>query len=81
MDQTHKMLQILIDGQATMRQEIKDFKNEFNNKIDAIDKKLTNRIDRLGESLAYLEDDAPTRKEYHHLEKRVTKIEKKLNLT
>ena len=35
------------------------------------------RMDKLGKSLAYLEDDAPTREEFDGLEKRVVKVEQK----
>ncbi|MDP3973925.1 MAG: hypothetical protein Q8P92_03770 [Candidatus Daviesbacteria bacterium] len=44
-------------------------------KIDKVEKNLTGRIDKLGKSLAYLEDDAPTREEFDNLEDRVDKVE------
>ena len=46
-------------------------------KIDQVEKNLTKRIDSLGKSLAYLEDDAPTREEFDNLEKKVNKIDQK----
>lgn len=66
------MLQALLKGQTKIREDIK----ELGYKIDKVDK----RVDTLGKSLAYLEDDAPTRVEHQKLEKRVIKIEKKIAL-
>ena len=37
-------------------------------------KKVNDRLDKQGKSLAYLEDDAPTVEEFEKLEERVTKI-------
>ena len=39
---------------------------------------MNKRIDKLGKSLAYLEDDTPTRDEFDGLEKRVEKVERNL---
>ena len=50
-------------------------------RIDEVEKNLTNRIDRLGRSLAYLEDDAPTREEFDKLANRVDKIEQRSSST
>lgn len=88
MDDTQKMLQIIINGQSTFRQEvlgkIDKLDERLSGKIDALDhnvenveKHLTELIDRLGKQLAYLEDDTPTREEYGELEKRVDKLEHK----
>ncbi len=65
------MLQSIVSSIALMRQEMKDGFKKVNEKIDKVDK----RVDNLGKSLAYLEDDAPTRGEHTKLEKRVTKLE------
>lgn len=66
-----KMLQILIDGQATLRKEIKKLRLETKEGF----KQVNDRLDKQGKSLAYLEEDAPTIDEFDKLEKRVTKLE------
>ena len=85
MDDTQKMLQAIINGQSTMKQELLskidkiDHKvDKLGDKVDGLDKKidrveenLTGRIDKLGKQLAYLEDDTPTREEFDNLKKRV----------
>lgn len=78
-----KMLQAIASSISLVREDIK----RLDNKIDNLDKKLSDKIDKvdarvtkLGLNLAQLEDDAPTRAEHNHLSKRVTKIEKKLNI-
>lgn len=70
----NKMLQILIDGQVNIRNDIKSLKQEMNKKFEEVNY----RLDAQGKSLAYLEDDTPTIKDFKHLEKRVKKIEIKL---
>ena len=71
-----KILQAILDGQVKIREDIQS----LDKKIEGVETRLTQRIDNLGESLAYLEDDAPTREEHDNLEKRVEKIEKSLVL-
>lgn len=75
MDNTQKMLQAIINGQSTFRQEvlskIDKLDAKLTKKIDQVEENLTNRMDKLGKQLAYLEDDAPTREEFDDLEKRV----------
>lgn len=66
----NKMLQILIDGQVKIREEIKDLKKEIRG--------VGKRVDVLGASLAYLEDDSPTNEDFNKLEKRVIKNERKI---
>lgn len=44
-------------------------------------KEIHARLDKQGKSLAYLEDDAPTREEFTTLETRVTKIERGVKRT
>ncbi len=91
MDNTQKMLQAIINGQSTLKQElvsridkldsklgwrIDGLEGRFNSldgKIDSVEKNLTQRLDKIGKQLAYLEDDTPTREEYDDLEKRVDK--------
>jgi len=67
-----KMLKILIDGQKSIRNDITEVKEEV--------KKNGTRIDKLGLQIARLEDDAPTIEEFDKLEKRVTKVERKLQI-
>ena len=71
-----KMLQTLIDGQVTIREDIKEVKEN----LKKTENKLTKRIDKIGFELAELTDDAPTIEEFDKLEKRVIKVEKKLRL-
>ncbi len=90
MNDTQKMLQDIINGQSTIKQELLSKIDEVDKKVDRLDakvagldgkidkveKRLTQRLDKIGSQLAYLEDDTPTREEYDDLEKRVDKIEK-----
>lgn len=66
-----KMLQMLLDGQNSIKNDLKRVEKNLGDKIDTNGK----RIDRLGMQLASLEDDTPTIKEFDNLEKRVTKLE------
>ena len=50
-------------------------------KLDRVEKNLTERIDKLGKQLAYLEDDTPTKEEFDGLKNRVTTIEEKITPT
>lgn len=89
MDDTQKMLKALIKGQADLSNKIDNIKLELSVNIDNVHrevqdlrtetkdgfKKVNDRIDTLGKSLAYLEDDAPTHDEFDILETRVEKIE------
>ena len=86
------MLQAIINGQSSTRQEIlgkidkldKKLSGRIDSldiKLDNVEKRLTKRIDKLGKQLAYLEDDTPTRDEFDNLEKRVGKIEQKATPT
>jgi len=84
MNDTHRMLQTIINGQSNFRQEMmgkfdkidKRF-DSLEKKIDQVDEKLTNRMDKIGKQLACLEDDAPTREELDNLAGRVGKVEQK----
>jgi len=67
-----KMLQTLIDGQSTIRNDIKGLKGD----LKRTDDKLTKRIDKIGLELTELSDDAPTNEEFDNLESRVDKMEK-----
>ncbi|OGM60028.1 hypothetical protein A2955_01505 [Candidatus Woesebacteria bacterium RIFCSPLOWO2_01_FULL_37_19] len=75
MDDVKKMLRTIVNGQSAMKQELLS-------KIDSLDKKVekgftgvNKRLDTIGKSVAYLEDDAPTIGEFDKLEKRVSKLE------
>lgn len=73
-----KLLQAIIDGQKALEQRLSE-------KIDKVEKKVNengNRLDKVnerldlqGSQLAYLEDDAPTIKEFNRLERKVAKLE------
>ena len=66
-----KILQSLLDGQVSLKQDVKKGFTEVNGRID----EAINRIDKLGLQLAKLEDDAPTGGEFEDLEKKVIKIQ------
>lgn len=83
--QTTKMLQAILNGQSTTNERIDKldrkvdaFKTELKTEIKGVEKRLTKRIDNIGKSLAYLEDDAPTREEHDELVKRVYRLEQKV---
>lgn len=76
-----KMLQAILDkvnklekSNNNIRSEMKEGFEKVNKRFDMVDA----RLDKQGKQLAYLEEDAPTREEHDKLNKRVTKIEKKL---
>lgn len=71
-----KMLQILIDGQKSIRSDI----TSLEEKTEEGFVKVNKRLDIIGKSVAFLEDDTPTREEHDKLEKRVTKVERKLQI-
>jgi hypothetical protein len=89
MSDTNKLFQKIVNGQSAMKQEIlkeiKKVEDKLTGRIDGLEKKtvkgfkeVNDRLDKQGKSLAYLEDDTPTREEHDELEERVTKIEKSL---
>lgn len=51
-DSDRKLLQMLIDGQAQLRKEVKEGFEKVNTKIDKVDKKLTKRIDNIGSQVS-----------------------------
>ncbi len=73
-----KLLQAILDNVVTIKNDLKNLDRKLTKRINDLDRKLTKRIDTLGQDLAILDDDAPTREEHDNLEKRVTKIEKKI---
>jgi hypothetical protein len=92
MDDAKKMLRTIINGQSAMKSELLIEIRKVDKKVDGLEKKVNDgfknvgfefkkvneRIDKLGKSLAYLEDDAPTVGEFDKLERRITKIEQKV---
>ena len=65
-----KTLQAILDGQSSIRADIK-----------RVEKKVDEngaRIDKLGLQIANLEDDSPTIEEFDNLEKRVKRLEKQV---
>jgi hypothetical protein len=80
-----KILQMILDTVSAFRRQVtaefvevrKDIK-KLDEKIDGVEQRLTKRIDKLGNQLAYLEDDTPTREEFDSLEDRVVKVEKRI---
>ena len=82
MDDVKKMFRTIVNGQSAMKQELLSKIDSVDKKVEGLDKKidgveerLTKRIDKIGLSVARLEDDAPTIKEFHKLENRVSKLE------
>lgn len=86
MNDTQKMLQIIINSQSSFKQELLGKLDKVDKKVDllgdrlegrinSVEENLTSRIDKIGKQLAYLEDDTPTRDEFDELENRVDKIE------
>ena len=84
MDDIRKILQAILSGQNALKQELSVKIDKVDQKVDSLREEvhvfqedITKRVDRLGKSLAYLEDDAPTREEFDKLEDRVVKVEQK----
>jgi chromosome segregation ATPase len=71
-----KMLQLLLDGQASIKKELREGFKSVDERFDKVDK----RIDKLGLQIASLEDDAPTIDEFDELKEKVVKIQKNLAL-
>lgn len=82
------MLKAIINGQHAMKRELLDkidnVEKRLTGRIDGMEGKiesvginLSNRIDKIGKQLAFLEDDTPTREEFDNLGGRVVKLEHK----
>lgn len=67
-----QLLQAILDKVSAVDKKVDGLQSEMTSGF----KKVNTRIDRLGKTLAFLEDDAPTREEFDELEKRVERIEK-----
>jgi len=88
MDDTKKMLRTIINGQSAMKSELLGEIKKVDKKVDLLKKSMDKgfkdvnaRVDKLGKSLAYLEDDAPTREEFEDLDKRVGNFEENFTST
>lgn len=89
MDDTQKMLRVVINGQSSMKSELlgeinklrketrKGFEDQKKESSET-EKRLTHRLDLIGKQVAYLDDDAPTGEEHKELKERVTKLEHKV---
>lgn len=95
MDDTQKMLRVIINGQSSFRQELLSRLDKvekrldgrmdsleskidgLDGKIDGVEGRLTKRLDKIGNQLAYLEDDTPTKEEFDNLVGRVGNLEQK----
>ena len=66
-DNVHSEFLVEIGG---VHREVSDLRTETMEGF----KKVNDRMDTLGKSLAYLEDDAPTREDFDNLETKVSKI-------
>lgn len=94
MNDTQKMLQAILHGQNSLKQELvgkidkvdqkvdklTERVDGLDGKIDGAEERLIKRLDNIGKQLAYLEDDAPTKEEFDHLDKRVNKIEHQITV-
>ena len=72
MDNIKDVLQAILDGQDSIRSDIKRVEKKVEENGE--------RVDKLGLQLAYLEDDAPTRDEFDELQSVVKKIERKVGV-
>lgn len=69
-----KILQAILDGQTKIHSRIDTLEKNLKAEI----KTNRDRIDKLGLYIAEVDDDAPSEDEFMLLEKRVTKLEKKV---
>jgi len=89
MEEVKKMIRTVINGQSALKQELLEEIKKVDKKVDTLDskvdtldskvnkgfKEINERLDKQGRSLAFLEDDVPTIKEFDKLEEKVTKLE------
>lgn len=85
MDDTKKMLRVIINGQSSMKSELLVEIKKVDKKVDQVrvdlknlEVNLTERMDKLGLQIANVEDDAPTWDDFDKLESRVKKVELKV---
>lgn len=67
------MLQLLLSGQKSIKDDIKNLDEKLSKKIDT----NTERLDKFGMDLAHLSDDAPVMEDFEILEQKVEKLEHK----
>lgn len=88
-DSNDKMIRAIVNSQSSMKQELLERISKLDRKLGCrIDRleiktedgfiKVSERLDKIGKSVAYLEDDTPTIQEHNKLEKSVGNIENKL---
>jgi septal ring factor EnvC (AmiA/AmiB activator) len=91
MNDVQKMFRTIVNGQSAMKSELLGEIKKLDKKIDGIHKEVQDlrvetkegfreankRIDRIGFSVANLEDDAPTVEEFGKLKVRVTHLEQR----
>lgn len=74
-DALQKGYDTLQKGQDALKEELTILREETRDGFREVHK----RLDKQGQQLAYLDDDAPTREEHDGLVKRVEKLEKVLS--
>lgn len=91
MNDVQKMFRTIVNGQSAMKSELLGEIKKLDKKIDGVHKevqdlrvetkegfkKVNERIDKIGFSVANLEDDAPTAEEFDELKVRVTNLEQR----
>lgn len=84
MEEIKNMLKAFMNSQSAFNQkiekELSDVKDIISKKIADSERRLTKRIDSIGKSLAYIEEDTPTMEEFDDLKRDVELIKKKINL-
>lgn len=71
-----KILQAILDGQTSIRGDIKRVEKKMNEGFESVKQ----RLDTIGLNVANLEDDTPTVEEFDNLDKRVKRLEKQVAL-
>ena len=69
-----KMLQIVLDKVSSVDKNVISLEK----KVDKGFKEVNGRLDKIGSSVAFLENDTPTIVAHENLEKRMTKVEKQV---
>lgn len=94
MDDTNKMLRLIINGQSLIKSDILLEIKKLSKRMDSLEDKMSlgfknikseilenrKRLDKFGYRLAEIEDDAPTHREFEDLMSRVKKLEQKMAL-
>jgi hypothetical protein len=84
MDEVKKMFRTIVNGQSAIKQELLSEIKKVDNKVDKLEtkvdvgfKKVIKRLDIIGKTVAFIEDDTPTVEDFEKLEKRVSKLEER----